>query len=273
MITVSIIIINFNTFELTCNCIQSVLTKEWRLAYEIIVVDNGSSEVNPFEFKRRFPKIILIKNSANVGFAKGNNIGIARSQGKYILLLNSDTILENDAVTRLVLFLERNPLVGVVASRLEYPDGRVQHNCQRFPSLYYKIFELLRLQRIFKEKGGKILLGPFFSYEEVVYPDWVWGTCFMFERKLLAKLPENKLADDFFMYVEDMQWCMEFRKLNLEIAFVPDSRVIHLMGASRGGKNYLIEKNTNLFMMMYYPRWKRILILLLDKALIWRYAS
>jgi GT2 family glycosyltransferase len=266
-VEVSIVIINYNTFALTCGCINSIVKMTSGLKYEIIVVDNNSTEFPASDFKRKFQDIILIESPVNVGFAKGNNLGIARASGKYILLLNSDTVLLNDAVSRAKNFLECEQDVGVLAARLEYPDGRIQHNCQRFPSIRYKLFELLRLQKFLREfDGGKILFGPFFGYDSVAYPDWVWGTFFMFRRESLKLLPENKLADDFFMYVEDVQWCMDFKLIGYRIAFLPTARVIHLMGGSGSERNELMIKNMNQFMERY--SWvKRTVIQLLDYLL------
>src|SRR5579859_6527191 len=122
---VSVIIVNYNTFALTCACVQSIIDNTKDLHYEIILVDNKSTEINPDEFVKKFRAIILIKSETNVGFAKGNNLGINRSSGKYILLLNSDTVLLNNAISCAMNFLEREPRVGVVSAKLVYPDGRV----------------------------------------------------------------------------------------------------------------------------------------------------
>jgi GT2 family glycosyltransferase len=265
---VSVIIVNYNTFELTCNCVRSIKQHTVSCKYEIIIVDNDSTEKPAEEFKSRFPDIILVKNSTNEGFAKGNNEGIRKASGTYILLLNSDAELKNNAILICLRFLEAHSGVAVVSSKLEYPDGRPQHNCQRFPSIRYLLFELLRLQKFLPRKwGGKILLGFFFDHNSVVYPDWIWGTFFLFKRELLQELPTQKLADEFFMYVEDMQWCMEFRKLGYTIAFEPKAITVHHMGQSKGKKNYLIEKNMAIFMEHYYSPWKRKLIRFLSSLL------
>jgi GT2 family glycosyltransferase len=203
-VEVSIVIINYNTFHLTMDCIQSIYSIATGLHYEIILVDNNSSDFDVLNFKTRFPQAKLIQSPTNVGFAKGTNLGISVANGEYILLLNSDTLLKNDVPKILHSFLVLHPRVAAVSGRLEYPDGKVQHNCQRFPSIKYQLFELLRLQKLLPKKwGGRILFGSFFDYESVAYPDWIWGTCFMFRKKLLDELPNSKLADDFFMYGED----------------------------------------------------------------------
>jgi GT2 family glycosyltransferase len=273
-VTVSIIIINYNTFELTSNCIRSILSRETDLSYEIILVDNQSSERDPDEFKIKFPEITLIKSPVNLGFSKGNNLGIAQSKGEYILLLNSDTLLANKAITLSLYFLKENPHLAAVTARLEYPNGLVQHNCQRFPSIRYKLFELFRIQKLMnKSRGGKILFGSFFNYNAVAYPDWIWGTFFMFRKENLTLIKNKRLADDFFMYGEDVQWCMDFRRIGLKVAFVPEGRVIHYMEASGGQKNKMMSRNMNIFMRQYYPAWKRIIIHFLNLMLTGRHAA
>lgn len=264
---VSVIIINYNTFDLTCACIESVMVMTTGVTYEIVLVDNASTEKDADLFLERFPTIALVKSTVNTGFAGGNNLGIAQAKGDYIVLLNSDTLLKNDAIASSVAFLDRDPSVAVVGGKLEYPDGRIQHNCQRFPSISYKLFELLRLQKVFPSRGSKVLLGAFFDHSTVVYPDWIWGTFFMFRRNLLRDLPEHKLADTFFMYGEDVQWCMEFRKLGYRIGFDPEARILHYGEKSGGAKVALMQKNGEHFMSMYYSRVERTAIRILDSLL------
>jgi GT2 family glycosyltransferase len=265
---VSVIVINYNTFKLTVECIRSVIEKTKEVSYEIIVVDNASPNDNADEFLVLFPQIVLVKSKSNLGFAGGNNLGIAHAQGSFILLLNSDTILVNNAISIAVKKLERDASLGVVAAQLLYENGKIQHNCQRFPSINYKLFELLRLQKLLGQKiGGRILQGSFFSHDEAICPDWIWGTFFMFKKAILQKLPEKKLADVFFMYVEDMQWCMEFRRCGYQIGFEPEAKVIHYMGGSGAAQKEFIRMNEDAFMKRYYSGVKRKLIALLNKLL------
>lgn len=266
-VEISIIIVNYNTFKLTCQCIESVIENADK-TIEIVLVDNASTEKTPMGFNEIFPEMKLIKSDVNLGFSKGNNLGIFNSTGELILLLNSDTILKKGALTELSDFLSCNPQVAAVSGRLEYPDGVVQHNCQRFPSIKYQLFELLRLQKILpKKNSGKILFGSFFDYSSVAYPDWIWGTCFMFRRGLLDKLSGGKLPDDLFMYGEDMQWCMEFRKLGYKVAFQPSAKVIHFLGKSGGDKDLLVRENMNWIMEKYYCKPQIKAIQLLNRVL------
>lgn len=250
----SIVVINYNTEELTRSCIRSVIQHTSGLQYEIILVDNASTKpLDEAGFRKDFPKVRLIMSPKNLGFAGGNNLGIEQAKGRYVLLLNSDTYLTENALFRLYDFMMAHPKAGAASARLIYPDGRHQSVAQRFPSVRYGMIEFLRLQKFMSRRSaGKLLLGAFFDHDETVQADWVWGACFIFPRKLLAELPEKKLDDQFFMYYEDMQWCMDIKRLGYEICFVADAEVVHLMGGSSARKSELMQQNGAIFMQRNY---------------------
>jgi GT2 family glycosyltransferase len=269
----SIIIVNYNTFTLTCNCIESIREKSSGFDFEIILVDNGSTDHKAKEFKVRYPEINLITNESNLGFSKAVNQGIEYAIGEFILLINSDCILENNAIGICIDFLKKNPGLGVVTGKLISPDGTFQNNCQRIPSVKLKLIELLRLQKLLsREKAGELLLGPFFQYDRVVYPDWIWGTFFMFHRRLLNLLPENKLSDRFFLYGEDYEWCMNFRHYKIKVSYNPDAEIVHLMSQSMGDKNHLMDVNVNELLDTHFSGFERVLIKTLNFLLCGRYS-
>jgi GT2 family glycosyltransferase len=265
---VSIVIINYNTFDLTCQCIQSIIEKTSGLTYEIIVVDNASTERDPVDFLAAFSDIILIQSQENGGFANGNNKGIKNASGDYVLLLNSDTRLLNNAIEICFRSIRSDSKIGVIGGALFFPDGARQHNCQRFPSIFLRLFEIFRLQKMLpKSVGDKILLGFFFDHKEPTDADWIWGTFFMFRRDRLDDFPGRRLPEDFFMYGEDMKWCMEFKKRNLRIAFEPAARIEHLMGKSGAAKSDMMKKNGVTFMRLYYNPVERMVIKILDRII------
>lgn len=249
---VSIIIVNYNTFALTCACIESIYQHCNSVEFEIIVVDNASGEVDPTEFVTRFPEVLLVRNKVNRGFAGGNNDGLAVATGDYLLLLNSDTWFTEDSLTPALTYLKRNSEVAALTVRLHYPDGKIQHNCQRFPSIRYTLAEIMRLQKLPFFRSGKLLYGSFFNYNEPAAPDWIWGTYFLMPRHWLLKLKGGRLSEDYFLYVEDMLWCRQFRDLGGKIAFIPDTTVIHAVGQSKGLRNEHMERNLEDFMHRYY---------------------
>ncbi len=266
---VSIIIINYNTFDLTCKCIQSIYNYTHDVLFEIILVDNNSTECNPDLFLKKFPLIKLIKSNENLGFSKGNNLGIKYAKGDVILLLNSDTELKENSIKKTYCDLIKKPNIGATTCRLVFQNGEVQSVCQRFPSIFYLLIELFRLHKFLsKQKAGKLLLGSFFDYKESIFVDWVWGTFFMFRASILDLMPNKKLDDKFFMYNEDMQWCWDIKKLGYKIYFNPKTEVIHYMGASLGDKQKFMNENYKLFLKHNYNLVHRILIKLLTKLVI-----
>jgi GT2 family glycosyltransferase len=265
---VSIIIINYKTFRLTSQCIDSILKFTKGVSFEIILVENGTAEFTIENTSHWGAAVKLIVSEDNLGFAKGNNLGIVEAMGKYILLVNSDTLLQSDAVSLLYNYLEKNQEVGVVSPRVIYPGGEHQSVAQRFPSVKYKLIELLRIQKFLApQKAGKLLLGSFFDHRQNIDVDWVWGTFFMFRNDILNQLPNKKLDDTYFMYCEDMQWCMDIKKLGYRIHFCADAEIIHLMGASNGKKDTLMQQNGLMFMQRNYKSWEIKIISQLDKCL------
>ncbi|MGD1842047.1 MAG: glycosyltransferase [Thermonemataceae bacterium] len=171
----------------------------------------------------------LIKSDTNVGFAKGNNLGIAKAQGDYVLLLNSDTKLTENSIRICLDKLLTQEKIAVTAPQLIYPNGQYQPIANRFPSIRYELTETFRLHKLL---GAKSLMGFYFNHQQETYTDWVWGAFFLIKREVIRQLPNQKLPDDFFMYFEDVQWCYQIKKLGYQILFTPSTSVIHYGSAS-----------------------------------------
>jgi GT2 family glycosyltransferase len=259
----SIIIINYNTFRLTCNCIQSIKDKLQGLSYEIILVDNASSECDPALFLQKFPHINLITSETNTGFTGGNNLGIEKASGEYILLLNSDTELLNNAPKICYDHMQQHPDVGMTTAQLTYPDGRIQYNCRKFRTISWELLEVFPLYLFLpKRKKEELMLHHYFDHTSFTACDWVWGTYMFFPKKIIQQLPGNKLPADFFMYIEDVLWCWHFKKLGYQIHFLPEAKVMHIhKGSTAKDKLRQVRlagiKNHAKFMKQYYPdaRW------------------
>jgi hypothetical protein len=258
-VQLSVVIVNYNTFELTAACIQSVIQHTHGLAYEIILVDNASTECEACLFEEKFPGIRVLAQSENLGFAGGNNAGIAQARGEVILLLNSDTLLLDNALLAAYEKIQRDTKIGALSVQLIFPTGEVQSCCQRFPSVTLELLELLRLQKLVSARQrAALLMGAFFNHRTEAEPDWVWATFFMFRRSILDGFAAKKLPDDFFMYGEDMQWCYLIRKkLGLTILYFPAAKVVHYLSASTN-KNLNLNKqramiaNEYAFIRKYY---------------------
>lgn len=268
-IDISVIIINYNTFEMSCACIRSIQEKTVGLNYEIILVDNASKECDPDLFKAELSGIKLIKSDKNLGFAGGNNLGIEAAKGEYILLLNSDTLLINNAIQITYDFIRKNEKIGAVSAQLQYPNGKIQICCNSFPSAWLLLFEFSRIFKLFPRSFvAKTLQGGFADHRQPMQPDWIWGTFFMFPAKILKEFKEYKLPDDFFMYCEDMQWCLEFKKRGYKISYLPQAKILHYGGGSAGAKNELARKYRNQFFDLYYSTFHKYVYLFLFRILV-----
>jgi GT2 family glycosyltransferase len=231
---VSVIIINYNTFTLTSNCIRSVIEQTKSVDYEIIVVDNASAECDPNEFVEKFPSIKLVRSAINGGFAKGNNLGIEQSNGDHILLLNSDTILTEDSITRCVEELLAHPQIAVIGCRMVYPDGSIQYTARKFRSIGWELLDLFRFLpwMLPYTKRSRLMLGKYFRHDENIDCDWVNGAFFLFPKSILRSFPANKVDDRFFMYGEDQLWCEQIKEAGYGIHFFARTTIIHINSGS-----------------------------------------
>ena len=248
MTDVSIIIVSYNTKKLLDDCLASVYRslKGSALTPEIIVVDNVSVDGTKEMIRKKYPHVILIANRQNVGFGKGNNQGIKTAKGRFILLLNSDTVVQDDAIIKLVRFSQNNPDV-FAGPKLFNPDGSAQTSGGPFFSLPV-VFAALFL------KGDYIGLTRQ-SPDETRYIDWVSGACIIAPKKLFM---DNLLFDEgIFMYMEEIDLLMRARALGYRTMFYHEARVTHLGSGSSTNKRkgpvlniyrgflYLYKKHSN----------------------------
>ena len=231
---VSIIVINYNTFDFTVACIRSIQFFTKAVPYEIILVDNASTEKNPDEFLQIFPNIRLIKSTVNSGFSKGNNLGIDYATGNIILLLNSDTYLIEDAISKAMLFLAAHPEIGVLSVSLKYPDGRPQHYTRRFRSITNELLDMLRplLYLLPYRRRARMMLNQYYNGDFDVAADWIGGAFFMFPAKVLQQLPGGRLDERYFMYGEDQLWCYQIAQVGYKCYNYSGTSVVHIEGGS-----------------------------------------
>lgn len=226
---VSVIIINYNTFNYTCDCIRSVIKNTAGIVYEIILVDNASTECDPVLFYQKFPSVHLVRSEKNLGFAGGNNLGLEKASGQNILLLNSDTIVTDNAIGNMFKKCAGIKNLGAATVKLTYPDGRIQPAAQSFYSLTAHILFTTRLYKLFKnlykrKKGN-------FDFTKNFTADWIWGTFFYFPVSNLQYMG-GRLSETYFMYSEDVEWCYLFKKNGLENYYFGEFSIIHLGGKS-----------------------------------------
>jgi GT2 family glycosyltransferase len=222
---ISVIIVSWNTAALLGKCLDSVLKSLQNADKgEVIVVDNSSSDSSAFIVEQNFPQVRLIKNDYNAGFSKANNQGILESNGRYILLLNSDTIVNDNVIPALIRFMDTHPEAGACGVRLIRPDGTVQpFSFGKDPTLGYLMKRTLTMT-FFKK--------PFHNWksQHIFESDWVSGACLMLRSEAIRLT--GLLDENIFMYFEDNDLCLRVRKAGFKVYYNPQISVLHIGGQS-----------------------------------------
>jgi GT2 family glycosyltransferase len=237
----SIIVVNWNTQQLLRDCLGSVIASRQgdnrrTLDLEIFVVDNGSSDGSPEMVEREFSRVILIRNAENRGFAAANNQAIKSATGKYILLLNSDTLVHGDVLANAVDYMEAHPDVAVLGCRVLNADGSLQPSCGTFPGLLNLVVLSSGLWKLsFPAFFARSQLRPL-QGSEAQDVDYVSG-CFMcLRRDALADV--GLLDENFFFFGEEVDWCRRFQKQGYGVRAAPVGDITHFGSASARKLNH-----------------------------------
>lgn len=228
---VSVIIVNWNTRQITCDCLHSVYRETTAVDFEVIVVDNGSTDGSVEAIQKEFPQVCLIANQDNRGFAAANNQGMVLARGRYILLLNSDTLVLDGAIQKMVRFADQNPDTGVLGCRVLNRDRTLQRTCFMYPSLLNGLLEATYLNKLFPRSRFWAREGMgWWNRDDVRDVEVVTG-CFMLVRS--ESLKQVGLMDErFYMYAEESDWCYRFKQSGWRVLFTPEAQIIHLGGQS-----------------------------------------
>ena len=234
----SIIIINWNTRELLNACLASIYANSPVGKFEVIVTDNGSIDDSVEMIKGNFPLVKLIENENNLGFGKANNQGIKIARGKYVCLLNSDTLIEHDVFTPILRWMERHPKVGITGPRLNNKDGSLQPSVGYLPNLIGLLtHQALPLHAIWFVNRFLPTLQISYSdfYRKVRPVGWVKGACMVIRKSVIEKI--GGLDEAIFMYGEEVEFCKRAWDQGWEVWLIPDVSVWHLdRGSSTNGK-------------------------------------
>lgn len=259
---VSIILINYNTFTVTCDCIRDIYTSKWDWDFEVILVDNASTECDPEDFKKLFPLIILIKSPENSGFARGNNLGINVAKGEYLLILNSDTISLNDGVAKCVKYMEtrkhEKDLAGVGCKILSL-DGSMQRSAFDYRT---GIKSVILSNSIFSFAASKLGLGKYREdgYMEAMHEkehsiQAMLGAFMLLRRDVIEKV--KPFDPDFFMYCEEIELCYRIIDNGYRLMYTPDANIIHLGGISSANTNKWEYNNRQNFLSILLLTFKQ----------------
>jgi GT2 family glycosyltransferase len=225
-IDLSIVIVAWNVRDLVLDCLASLEAAHLELSYEVLVVDNGSSDETARAVLRQFPGVQVIQLPRNVGFGAGNNHGLRKMNGRYAVLLNSDTIVLPGGLEACVRYLDEHPDVGVVGPQLLNPDRTKQNCIHNSPTLVSEVLSQSLLRRLFPRRypsKRSHFAGP-------VEVDAVLGACLFVRREVVEQV--GLIDEDYFFFLEETDWCHRIRHHGWRVVHLPDAHVIHLYGES-----------------------------------------
>ncbi len=259
MTDLSIIILNYNTKDLLDSCLWSILKNSKSQNFEIIVVDNASTDGSVAMIKKKYPYVKLIESRVNLGYSAGNNLGLSKSHGRNILFLNSDTGIFGNSLNIMLECLETRDNIGILGPKLVNPDKTVQKSVGSFYSLGNVVLMLFG--------GGRLgLLRS--SPDKFAIVDWVSGSCMMIKRSVLDKA--GLFDENLFMYMEEVEFCYRAKTKGILTGFTPEAKVMHQqLGSSQGGREQAIiniYKGLIFFYRKYYSGGKLAILVILLKS-------
>jgi GT2 family glycosyltransferase len=255
---ISVVVVNYNAGSLLTACIREALDQ----ADEVLVIDNASKDTSIEDCTRQFanePRLKVIRNEANLGFAAACNIGFTQARGEFVLFLNPDCRLDEGAVSGLLHSLQAEATVGMVGGLLVNSDGSEQGGGRRaVPTPWRSFVRAFGLSR-FANRWPKLFFD--FHLHKQPLPDSpieveaISGACMLVKREAVADV--GLWDEDYFLHCEDLDWCMRFRQKGWKILFVPSARVIHVLGACGRSRPVFVEWYKHKGMMRFYRKFFR----------------
>lgn len=276
-VDLSIIIVNYNVKEFLAQALNSILKATHSLNTEIFVVDNASTDGSVRLIRERFAGVKLIANEQNVGFSAANNQALRLARGRFICLINPDTVVQENTFTTLVDFMDQHPEAGMVGCKILNPDGSLQLGCKRsYPTPWVAFSKIMGLSRLFPKSRifGQYNL-TYLDDDQLHEVEAISGSFMLLRQEILARV--GYLDEDFFMYGEDLDWCYRVQEGGWKIFYVPLTRIIHYKGESSKQRqsDYLREfyRAMDLFVRKHYKGWSFIFPDWLLLSAIWLRAS
>jgi GT2 family glycosyltransferase/lipopolysaccharide/colanic/teichoic acid biosynthesis glycosyltransferase len=224
----------------------------------VLVVDNGSTDGTPQLVRDRYPWVDLQAGARNVGFSVGVNLGIRRARGRYLMILNPDTVVREDSISTLCQFMETTPDAGVVAPKLVFHDGNLQYSCRRFYNWRVLVLRRTFLGRLFKNSSAisdHLMLD--FDHETTAKVDWVLGACMLVRREAVESV--GLMDERFFLYFEDVDWCYRMKQKRWDVYYHPEAVVVH--DHARESAKAVINRPFVAHLaslIRYYEKWNRV---------------
>lgn len=250
----SVIIVNYNAAPFLERCLASLDLFLAGMKHEVCVVDNASTDGSVELIRKRFPQVQLIANRSNLGFAAAVNQGLRKACGRAVLWLNPDAELLADGIVNLLDYLDKHTEVGVIGPQLVNPDGSVQLSCRSFPSYRTALFHRYSLfTRWFPSNPfSREYLLTGWDHTSVQEVDWVSGACLLHRREIVDRI--GVLDEKFFMYCEDVDFCLRVRETGWRIHYHPGMQVLHHIGGSSRAipRRMIMERHRS--MWRYYTK-------------------
>jgi len=226
---VSVILVNYNSAVLLRQCLKSIYEQTKGISFEVIVVDNASSDNSRQIVHSEFSTVQLIESSVNLGFSRGNNLGASVAKGTYLLFLNTDTILFENSIKLLAEFLDEHPEVGAVGPKVLFEDRYFQLSAGRLPNLFGEFID--KIVYFLARRWRKVMCPMLERWHNTIKAvGWLTGACFMVRQK--AFLQVNGFDEELFMYFEDKDLCKRINSSGWQIIYYPLTSIIHLLAGS-----------------------------------------
>ena len=263
---VSVGIVSWNVADDLRRCLDSLRSQESPPALEVIVADNASSDDSVRMVREQFPEVELIENDENLGFAKATNQTLSAAEGRYLMMLNPDTVLEEESLRKLVAVADDHPEAGIVAPKLVYPDGCLQYSCRRFPTISAAVFRNTILGRLFpRARSAAEYVMADWDHESEREVDWVSGACMMIRREAFEEV--GRLDEEFVWGSEDVDYCLRMHRAGWKVLFTPVTQVVHAVGRSTDQAVVPTIVRTHRGMYLLYS--KHFASNVLAKAFVW----
>jgi len=233
-IALSLVVLSWNTREITLACLESIVGNPPDVPWELIVVDNGSDDGSAHAIAERFgsiPNVHLVRNEINLGFTGGNNQGMEMARGRVIGLLNSDTIVPSGALTKLYAFLIEKEEVGVVGPKLTHEDGSPTTSFGYFPTAWSVFTTAFLPGWMWGQERRALGVVPDHTMADPMAGEYVSGAAFFVEREVVEKVGAFD-AETFFAYYEETDWCLRINRAGWKVMFLPGVEIVHLEGKS-----------------------------------------
>lgn len=227
----SIVIVNWKVRDLLEKALRSIFEQTEGISFEVFVVDNNSGDGSAEVVREKFPQVDLTASAENLGFAKGNNLAIKKSRGRYVLLLNPDTEILDNVLEKMVRFMDAHPECGIAGCKLLNADLSLQSSVRAFPDLASQIFILLKIHNfLLHSKAMYRYLAGDFDYEKTQEVDQVMGAFMMIRREVFDKI--GLMDETFWLWFEEVDFCKRAKEAGWKIFYTPEAKIIHLYGQS-----------------------------------------